>query len=147
MTEAEWRDWSRIHRACWEVDPLVELADGRKVQVGFAFNVFAQFPPSVTNSDERQQEFPKLRAQLEELAAAVFPAEGAIARFEVAPIETAVRLRSEAEFAPEMMITVRVFHKQEYFQPVEAADRQRLAPLEERLKAHGLKAKAWGRSL
>lgn len=146
MTEAEWRDWSRTHRACWEVDPLVELADGRKVQVGFAFNIFAQFPPSVTSSDERQQEFPKLRAKLEELAAAVFPAEGAVARFEIAPIETAVRLRSEAEFAPEMLVTVRVFHKQEYFQPVGQGDRQRLAPLEERLKAHGLKAKAWGRS-
>jgi uncharacterized protein YecE (DUF72 family) len=146
MTEAEWTEWSRTHKACWEVGPLVDLHEGRKVQVGFEFSIFAQFPATVTSSDERMVAFPKLRAQLEELAAAVFPAEGPVARFEVAPIETAVRLRSEAEFAPEMLLTVRVFHKQEYFQAVDASARQRLAPLEDRLKAHGLKARAWGRS-
>ena len=146
MNEAEWTDWSRIHKACWEVSPLVEQHDGRRIQVGFEFNIFAQFPATVTNSDERQAEFPKLRAQLEELAAAVFPAEGPVARFEIAPIETAVRLRAEAEFAPEMLLTVRVFHKQEYFQAVDASDRHKLAPLEDRLKAHGLKARSWGRA-
>lgn len=145
MSETGWREWARAHLACWEVMPLVELHEGRKVQVGFEFNIFAQFPTSVTNSDERREAFPIIRTKLEDLAAAVFPAEGAIARFEVAAVETAVRLRPETEFAPEMMLTVRVFHKREYFESVVAEDRHRLAPLEERLKAFGLKAKAWGR--
>lgn len=144
-TDAEWQDWARAHRACWEVQPLVELHEGRRIQVGFEFNVFAQFPSTATDPDMRQQAFPLVRAKLEELARRAFPAEGTVARFETQPIETAVRLRPETEFAPEVQLTVRLFHKQEYFQAVAGEDRKRLAPLEAGLKALGLKAKAWGR--
>jgi uncharacterized protein YecE (DUF72 family) len=143
--EAEWQEWAGVHKACWEVQPLIELHEGRRMQVGFEFNIFAQFPRSVTTPETRTAAFPQLIAKLQELAQRVFPAEAAVARFEVQPIETAVRLRSESEFEPEVQLTVRVFHRQEYFQAVSDGDRKRLAPLEERLKALGLKAKAWGR--
>lgn len=144
-TEVEWKEWAGAHKACWEVQPLVELHDGRRMQVGFEFNIFAQFPRAATTPEARQAAFPELIAKLQELAHGVFPAEAAVARFEVQPIETAVRLRSESEFEPEVQLTVRVFHRQEYFQAVGEGDRKRLAPLEQRLKALGLKAKAWGR--
>jgi hypothetical protein len=144
MTEAEWRDWSAAQKACWEVTPLVELVDGRKVQVGFEFNVFAQFAKDVSGDEARKAAFPVLRAQLEALAGEVFPREEAVERFEIAPVESALRLRAEAEYAPEMLLLVRVFHRQEYFQPVGEDDRHRLSPLEDRLKAYGLKARSWG---
>ncbi|HET7291293.1 MAG TPA: hypothetical protein VFM88_02615 [Vicinamibacteria bacterium] len=144
-SDREWQEWARTHRACWEVQPLVEQHEGARMQVGFEFNVFAQFPPAATGPDERRKAFPEVAAKLEELAAAVFPAEAAVARFEADPVQAAVRLRAETEFAPELQLTVRVFHKADYFLRIEEGDRKRLQPLEDRLKALGLKAKAWGR--
>ena len=144
-SDQEWQEWARTHRACWEVQPLIELHEGHRTQVGFEFNVFAQFPDSASGPDERKEAFPKIRAKLEELAERTFPADTTVARFEADPVQTAVRLRPETEFAPELQLTVRVFHKADYFQKVADGDRKSLAPLEERLKALGLKAKAWGR--
>jgi hypothetical protein len=144
-SDQDWQDWARTHKACWEVQPLVEQHEGHRLQVGFEFNVFAQFPASASGPDERNEAFPKIRATLEELAERAFPAEAAVARFEADPVQSAVRLRPETEFAPELQLTVRVFHKADYFQKIDDGDRKRLAPLEERLKALGLKAKAWGR--
>ena len=144
MTDAEWQEWARVHKACWEVQPLLELHDGRRTQVGFEFNIFAQFPPAASDPDARKKAFPEVRAKLEELAASVFPAEGAVARFEADPVAAAVRLRPESEFEPELQATVRVFHRADYFQSVAEGDRQRLQPLEVRLKALGLKAGSWG---
>ncbi|HJS56788.1 MAG TPA: hypothetical protein VKA01_01685 [Vicinamibacteria bacterium] len=144
-SDQDWQQWARIHKACWEVQPLVEQHEGRRAQVGFEFNVFAQFPPSATGPDERKQAFSEVRTKLEELAEVVFPADAAVARFEAEPVQAAVRLRPETEFAPELQLTVRVFHKADYFQKIAEGDRKRLQPLEDRLKALGLKSKAWGR--
>jgi uncharacterized protein YecE (DUF72 family) len=145
VTEAEWQEWTRRHKVCWELKPLIDLHEGKKLQVGFEFNLFAQFPPEVKGPEERRKTFPEIHARLAELCHQVFPSEGTVARFELAPLESAVRLRPETEFAPELQRTVRVFHKQEYFQGVAGDSRERLAPLEGRLRALGLKAGAWGR--
>lgn len=145
MTEAEWQEWSRVHKACWEVQPLVELHQGQRLQVGFEIQLFVQFPPDVKGPEERRRVFPEIHARLAELCQEVFPSEGAVARFEVEPPEPSAKLRPETQFAAELQRTVRVFHKQEYFQGVAADARQRLLPLEERLKAFGLKPGSWGR--
>ena len=145
MTEAEWQEWARLHKACWEIGPLVDMHEGQKLQVGYEFNLFAQFPPEVKGPEARRQAFPEIHARIKELCEQVFPSEASVARFELAPIETSVKLRPETEFAVELQRTVRVFHKQEYFQGVAGDSRQRLAPLEDRLKAFGLKPGSWGR--
>ena len=145
-SEAEWREWAKIHRACWEVSPLIERHDGQNLQVGFQFTIMVQFPPSATDAATRRDAFPILSAQMEELVAVAFPAEGPIARFEAGPVEPSVRMRPETGFAMETQITCSVFHKDEYFSPVVAGERQRLAPLEKRLKELGLQAKSWGRA-
>ena len=145
MTEAEWQEWSRVHKACWEVQPLVELHGGQKLQVGFEIQLFVQFPPEVKGPEERRQAFPEIHARLAELCQLVFPSEAGEGRFEVERPEPLAKLRPETQFAAELQRVVRAFHKQEYFQGVAADARQRLQPLEERLKAFGLKPGSWGR--
>ena len=145
-SDQDWQDWARTHKACWEVQPLFEQHEGRRLQVGFEFNVFAQFPASASGPDQRKEAFPEVRAKLEELAARVFPTEATVARFEADPVQAAVRLRPETEFALELQLTVRVFHKADYFQEIADGDQKRLAPVVGRLKELGLKAKAWGRA-
>lgn len=145
-SEAEWREWAETHRACWEVMPLIEYHNGQNLQVGFEFNIFAQIPPSASTPEARREAFPGIAARLTELVGSAFPIEGGIARFEASRVETAVRMRPETGFAPELQITCRVFHKEDYFQKVVEGERQRLAPLEERLRTLGLQAKSWARN-
>ena len=59
------------------------------------------------------------------------------------PYEAAARLRPETQFAPEMLLTARLFHGSDLLRPVEPGDRERLKPLEERLAELGLKPRSW----
>jgi hypothetical protein len=52
-------------------------------------------------------------------------------------------LRPENDFKPEVGLTWRLFHRDKYLTPVTGADRERLAGLEKRLLAMGLKQGRW----
>ena len=71
------------------------------------------------------------------------PLAGADARLEVDPFDAAARLRPETQFAPEVLLSARLFHGSDLLVPVEAGERERLKPLEERLHELGLKPRSW----
>jgi hypothetical protein len=71
------------------------------------------------------------------------PLAGKDARIEVDPFEAAARLRPETQFAPEVLLSARLFHGSDLLAPVQPGDRERLKPLEERLHELGLRARSW----
>jgi hypothetical protein len=68
---------------------------------------------------------------------------GADARLEVDPYEAAARLRPETQFAPEILLSARLFHGSDLLAPMKPGERERLKPLEDRLHELGLKARSW----
>ena len=141
-SDAEWVEWARAQRAAFEVAPLVELRGSEKLQVGFTLTLYAAVPMEVSPGAERQQAAVKLREELSALAEAAVPETERRARVELEPPHTAL-LRPENEFKPEVGLTWRMFHKDEYLKPVTAEDRESLARLEKRLVALGLKHGHW----
>ena len=80
---------------------------------------------------------------MREIAESLVPLAGTDARLEVDPFEAAARLRPETQFAPEILLSARLFHGSDLLAPVEAGDRERLKPLEDRLHELGLKPRSW----
>jgi hypothetical protein len=111
------------------------------VQSGFTLSLYAAVPMHLPAGAERQAAGRKLWDELKALAEAVVPEAERGARVELDPPHTAL-LRPENEFKPEVGLTWRIFHPGEPT-PVTAEDRDRLAVLEKRLAALGLKRGRW----
>lgn len=140
---AECRAWSRDVKAAWEIAPLVEQQKGAPVQVGFALDLWARIPTEGPPGPERQSAIEGLWDRLREIAESLLPFLGEDGRVEVDPYEAAARLRPETQFAPEMLLTARLFHGPDLLRPVAPGERERLKPLEERLLDLGLKPRSW----
>jgi hypothetical protein len=140
---AECRTWAEQAKAAWEVTPLIELEKGVQVQVGFQLTLFARMPTDLPPGDERQAAVEKLWDRMREIAESLLPLAGADARVEVDPYEAAARLRPETQFAPEILLSARLFHGSNLLAPVQAGDRERLKPIEDRLHELGLKPRSW----
>jgi hypothetical protein len=138
------RAWARESKVAWEVTPLVEMEKGAAVQVGFELHLFARVPEGAPpGAAEGQAAVEALWDRLRVLAESLVELAGPEARLEVDPYEAATRLRPETQFAPEVMLSARLFHGSDLLEPVGPGDRERLEPLEERLTDLGLKPRSW----
>ncbi len=140
---AECRTWAQQAKAAWEVTPLIEMEKGVQVQVGFELNLYARVPTDIPEGPERQAAIEALWDRMREIAESLLPLGGADARVEVDPYEAAARLRPETQFAPEILLSARLFHGSNLLAPVKPGDRELLKPIEDRLHGLGLKPRSW----
>jgi hypothetical protein len=140
---AECRVWAEQAKAAWEVTPLIEMEKGVQVQVGFELSLFARVPGDVPPGPEREAAVGRVWDRLREIAESLLPLAGADGRLEVDPFEAAARLRPETQFAPEILLSARLFHGPDLLAPVREGDRERLKPLEDRLGELGLRSRSW----
>ena len=143
LTDVQWREWAREHKVCYEVRPLMQNNGEQLVQVGFEFEIAARLPKAAGRGESRQQTTRRLLSAMAQLVHRVFPAEGEVARFELAPFQPVAQLRRETRFQPEVRRVVQVYHKKDFWQRVGEGDRQRLGPLEQSLRELGVKAGSW----
>ena len=140
---AECRTWAEKVKAAWEVTPLIEMEKGSPVQVGFELSLFARVPNDVPPGTDPQAAIEALWDRMREIAESLLPLAGPDARIEIDPFEAAARLRPETQFAPELLLSARLFHGSNLLAPVEPGERELLKPLEDRLHELGLKARRW----
>jgi len=140
-SNAEWSDWARRRRVSFEIQPLTEMRGNEKLQVGFALSLYAEAPMDKAPGTERRAAAEALKQELLAFVQEAFPAEEN-AKSELEPPRTAV-LRPENELKPEISLTWRIFHKDEYLKAVTAEDREGMSGLEKRLTERGLKRGHW----
>ena len=140
---ADCRAWAQQAKAAWEVTPLIEMERGAQVQVGFELSLYARVPDDLPPGPDREVATEGIWDRMREIAESLLPLAGADARVEVDPYEAAARLRPETQFAPEILLSARLFHGADLLVPVEEGDREQLKPLEDRLHELGLKARSW----
>ena len=143
LTDDQWRAWAREHKVCYEVRPLMSKQGDRLVQVGFEFEIAARLPGAGAGGESRRQATRHLVSAMARLAHRVFPIEGDVARFELAPFRPVAQLRKETGLQPEVCRVVQVYQKEDFRKSVGEGDRQRLSPLEQRLRELGVKAHSW----
>ena len=135
--------WARDHQACFEVTPLIELAKGQKVQVGVTIALYARLPMEKTAGEERRTDAAGVWRGLKEILETLVPKEGSSARVEIDPPRGAAFFRPENEMKPEIGLTGRLFHGDDYFAEVTADEREKLSVVARRLTELGLKQGHW----
>lgn len=140
---AETRTWTCARRAAFEILPIEQMHDGRRVAVGFELNLYARL---ALDGDEgqRERDAAETHARLVALLRSVLTREHATARVEVSPRRGAAKLRPESGYRPEIALEARILRREETFLPLPTSTRQRLQPLEERLLDLGLRRGGWG---
>jgi hypothetical protein len=116
------------------------MSGGERRTTGYTLSLYAAAPMERAAGAERQQAGRALWDELKALAEAAVPAAERTARAELEPPKAAV-LRPENEFKPEVGLTWRIFRPGAA--PAAGDDRDRLAGLEKRFAALGLKRGRW----
>jgi hypothetical protein len=145
MTDDEWREWTREHRARYEVRPLMAMQREQQVQIGFEFELAASLPPATAPGEPRAPAIRNVMTMLGDLAKLVLPAEGEQGRSNLAPPRGLVQMAKEPgeiDFRPEVRRAVTIVHRENLWRPVEEGDRELLAPFERRFKELGVRAGA-----
>jgi len=141
-TDTEWAAWAKQHRVAFEVAPLMEAREGEKLQVGFALSLYAEIPMDLPPGKQRQEAGGRLKDELRACLEDAVPPAQRVAGVQMEPPRTAV-LRPENELRPEISLTWRIFHADQYLKAVSEADRGRLTAFEKRLVAMGLRHGHW----
>jgi len=131
----DWVEWAKAHKACFDVQPLIEMHKGEKVQVGFELRLYAQMPPDGERAGAASMEiYGRLREMLESVVGPDHP----VARLEISS-PSAARVRAETGMTPEIELSARIVRRQGTFEPVPPDARENLAFLEHGLIGLGLR--------
>jgi hypothetical protein len=141
-SDAEWAAWAKENKVAFEVGPLVELRGQDRVQVGFTLTLYGALPRDKPAGERREAQRllrEELRAFVE---AAIVPGESA-ARTEWADTGMEIVMRPQNELRPEVGVTLRIFHADEYMKSVTAGEREGLSRFEKRLVEKGIRQGHW----
>jgi hypothetical protein len=135
--------WARAHQACFEVAPLEESVEERRVQVGFTVILYASLPLEKGPGEGRRADVATVWQGLREILQTIVPKEGGRVRVEIDAPRSAAIFRPENEMKPEVSLSARLYHGDDYFAEVTADEREGLSALTKRLTGMGLKQGHW----
>jgi hypothetical protein len=134
--------WAKAHKACFDVEPLIEMRGSEKLPVGFTLDLYASFPMEKPPGEGRRATAAELWHRLRTILESALGEESREARVDIEPRRPAAVLRPENEMKPEVTLRARVVHLKT-FETVTPEDRQRMSAFEKKLAAMGLRAGHW----
>ena len=140
--EATLKDWVRDHRVTWEIAPLQELVDQRPATVGFELHLFGRHGADV-HASPGCLECHTLHQRLRAIAAAAFPREQRPTRYEIEPFDASFHLRPEAQWTPEVQLTVRIVHGEGYLRPLDDCEKRCAEEIQSALRRLGVQPRTW----
>jgi hypothetical protein len=121
----------------------MEVSGGEKIQVGFTLTLYATLPRDSPVGKQRNEDFLRRREELRAFLEETVPVDPSLVRTELEPLRSAAVLRPENELRPELAVTWRIFHADQYLKPVTQEERQRLGQVEKQLSGLGLRQGHW----
>lgn len=126
------------HAVKYEVWPHYELAGGQRVMVGFDLELcgthdhgHARLSPGCPACEETY-------ADLKTLAEAILPAGDRTTDYEIQPFDSALHISPHNPESAEVLLDLRVEHRQHYFSPVDDCEEGCLKQILDKLEALGV---------
>jgi hypothetical protein len=137
-------EWARTHRARFELEPLVELVEGRQVQVGLTIFLYARFPMQAKDSASRRALAAEIQSGLRDILQSIQPGGDSPARMQVQPPRQAAVLSPQSGMEPEIAVEARIFHAGDYTKEVTREEKDKLlAAIRSGLAGAGVKEGQW----
>jgi hypothetical protein len=142
-TKSEISTWSRTHKICFEVSPLIEMDREKKVHVGYTLEFYAHLPTDEPPGPERREAAAKVWERLREIVQSFAPPSESNFRLRVAAPRFAVVHRPQSGMEPEIMLSAQVYHAESYLSPVTEDERAKMSQFERKLTGLGIKRGHW----
>lgn len=131
------------HAVKYEVWPHYELSGGQRVMVGFDLELcgthdhgHARLSPACPACEQTYED-------LQTLAESILPAGDRATDYEIQPFDSALHISPRHPESAEVLLDLRVEHKQHYFSPVDECEEGCLKQILDKLEALGV-ARAGG---
>ena len=136
--------WARTHRARFELEPLVELIEGKQIQVGLTVFLYARFPSGEKDSAARRARAGEIQVGLRDIVQKLKPGGDSAARMEIQPPRQAAVLSPQGGMEPEIVVEARFFHAGDYTKEVTREEKDKLlSGIRHALTAAGLREGQW----
>ena len=136
--------WARTHRARFELEPLVELIEGKQIQVGLTVFLYARFPMEEKEGAKRRAQAEEILTGLRDIVQKLQPGGESAARMQIQPFRQAAVLSPQGGMEPEIAVEARFFHAGDYTKEVTREEKDKLlSGIRHGLTAAGLKEGQW----
>jgi hypothetical protein len=133
----EFRTLARKHHIHYDIEPEIVLQGTERVKVGFAVRLWAVHPKGAKALPGCPQ-CAILVEDLRGLARWLVPAEERPTRADLEPFRPALYDSREIPGADEVMVAIRLVHREGYERPVDACEERCLKEIRERLRELGI---------
>lgn len=131
------------HRVCWEVWPEVRFVHQKQQQVGFELELSGTHDFAGQHGGPDCQGCREVFLVLYAIVWYILPPEGRPSRYEIGPYEQALRYSAVRGNRPDITLTVKVLHRQDFDLPVDQCEVRCLEEMKARLKDLGACERQW----
>jgi len=143
IDEATVRNRIQQHRVCWECAPLIEMRERSRVPIGFEMHLFGRHSAQATLTQKGFSDAQALYQKLKEIALFALPKDVRPSRYEIDEFRATIYFRPESGSVPEIQLTVRVLHREGYFDSIDDCETRCANEIQARLRALGARQNAW----
>ncbi len=128
----------RRHKVCWEVWPEYHLdRDGKRIQIGFELNLIGTHGQPEKLIELGCLECMKIYEDLRRIAHWIIPKEERDNLYEIEVFDASIRYSSQRRFRPEVILTIKILHREGFDRPTDSHEVQVLKEMEEKLEKLG----------
>ncbi len=130
---------------CWEVWPEYHIdRDGKRIQIGFELNLIGTHGHSEPIIEPGCPECMKLYEDLSRIAHWIIPKEEFDTLYEIGIFDASIHYSSQRRFLPEVILTIKILHREGFDGPTDSHEVQVLKEMEEKLEKLGARKGSWG---
>ena len=138
------RELVRRHKVCWEVWPEYHIdREGKRIQIGFELNLLGTHGHSESIIDPGCPECMKIYEDLKRIARWIIPKKEFDTWYEIGVFDASIHYSSRRRFRPEVILTIKILHREGFDHPIDADQVQELNEMEEKLRKLGASKGTW----
>lgn len=119
------------HTVRYEVWPHYEIADGKRVVVGFDLELYGTHDHGETRLSPGCRLCSETFADLRRVAEWILPKEQRPSQYEIAPFDQSLHASASGRF--EVLLAIRIEHRQGFFDPVDDCEERCLKEMQQKL--------------
>ena len=124
-------------RVCWESRPEYLYVRGERRQIGFVLELAGTHEPGVEHPEPGCEHCQRVFAALRDIADWILPREKRPSVYDIGCYEQAIRHSSAHQNRPDIILTIRILHRNDFEQPADECQSRCLEEMTQRLTELG----------
>lgn len=137
ITPALLKEYVKRFQVCWESRPEHLYVRGEKRQIGFVLELAGTHEAGVEHPEPGCEHCQRVFGALRNIAEWILPREKRLSEYDIGPYEPALRYSSTHHKRPDIILTIKIIHRNDFELPVDECQSRCLEEMEQRLTELG----------